>query len=263
MTDDRLKSWLGFWKWLISSVVVTGGISLTTIIIDAKNRSTELQIQINQEEKEYLTRFLDRAMDDNLEKRLRFAQYFAHVSTTNEYKEGWKAYYSLLNDEYKKWDDEKQDLVDRLPDIKGKEALERAKSRITFLQRELISSRAEPKMPLRTEPLYEIENISKYQPKCPDGSRTAIWGERVHVRGMVEFPSAGLYITKGCYDPDRRDVAISRAWYPNGKVVEELDSEGKLLVYYPDGQKAIEGIKTGKHSVHVIRTWNPDGSENL
>ena len=89
MTEDRLKIWLGFWKWLVSAVVITGGIAWATIIINAKHKDTELEIQKNREEATYLSSFLERALDDNLEKRYRFAQYFAHVSTPGGYKDGW------------------------------------------------------------------------------------------------------------------------------------------------------------------------------
>jgi hypothetical protein len=74
LDNERLNIWISFWKWFLSSVVITGGIAWATTIINAKHQETELSIKINQQEKEYLTSFLEKALDDNLEKRYRFAK---------------------------------------------------------------------------------------------------------------------------------------------------------------------------------------------
>ena len=135
MTDERLKIWLGFWRWL----VVTAGISWATVMINAKYKSTELEIKINQEEKKYLTSFLEKALDNNLEKRRRFAQYFACVTTSEKYKRGWNNYLKAINQEINNVEKEKNKLLQEIPDKSGEE-LERAREKIERLESELLRS---------------------------------------------------------------------------------------------------------------------------
>ncbi|MCI5194353.1 MAG: hypothetical protein D3915_14705 [Candidatus Electrothrix sp. AU1_5] len=133
MTDERLKIWLNFCKWL----VVTAGISWATVMINAKFKSTELEIKINQEERTYLTSFLERALDDNLEKRKRFAQYFACVTTSEKYQRGWENYLKTINQEINDIKKEKNKLLKEMSDKSGEE-LEATRKKIGLLESELM-----------------------------------------------------------------------------------------------------------------------------
>jgi putative chitinase len=53
-----------------------------------------------QDHDEYVKRFVDLALDENIERRIRFAEYFANVSAKN-YKEQWEQYLKSLTDERK------------------------------------------------------------------------------------------------------------------------------------------------------------------
>ncbi|MCI5127856.1 MAG: hypothetical protein D3907_05005 [Candidatus Electrothrix sp. AUS3] len=112
-------------------------------MINAKFKSTELEIKINQEEMKYLTSFIDGALDDNLEKRKRFAQYFACITTSEKYQRGWENYLKTINQEINDIKKEKNKLLKEMSDKSGEE-LELIKERIGLLESELLRS---PKSP--------------------------------------------------------------------------------------------------------------------
>ena len=258
MSEERLKTWLGFWKWLVSALFITGGIAWATIIINAKHKDTELVIQKNIEEAKYLSSFLDRALDDNLEKRYRFAQYFAHVSSPGGYKDGWDSYFLAIKQEVNKLEDEKQKLEDSLSDRTGRD-LELAKRRISILERELASSYSVRRLPNETQPLYNTDNIHEYDLVCPDNSRKGIWGQRVKIAELPEFPPQDLYIMYGCHDEDGKKVGPFVAWYPDGQILVKGVRGGESTVYYPDGTKGMKATFQGERII-VQELWNPDGT---
>jgi len=87
----RLELWLGFWKFVLASFVL----ALITAILNYQIQSRTVAIKAKEQEKEYLKSFIQQAMDDNLEKRVRFAQYFAALL-----REGWTEYYKELSKEF-------------------------------------------------------------------------------------------------------------------------------------------------------------------
>ena len=261
MTDERLKIWLGFWKWMASALIITGGISFATILINAKHKNTELEIAINREEATYLNSFLARALDDRLPIRFKFAQYFAYVSTSDKYKEGWKKYFEAVESEVQQAKAEEQKLADRL--AKGEdneEELRRVKRRLAEIQDELAVSYSETRFPSDTNPLYAIEKLRSYELECPEGSREAIWGERVDVHSLPSFPPPGMYIMYGCHDADGQEVGPYVAWYSDGQIIEDGIRGGEGRAYYPNGTKALEGAMHGS-IMFVEKRWNPDGTE--
>ena len=140
MGDDRLRLWLSFWKWFLSSIVITGGIGVTTTVLDAKSQSTELQIKVINQEKEYLTSFLERALDENLEKRYRFAQYFSALTQTPSYKAGWEKYLSGIEYEIEETKQKVASIQATLEGISGEE-LESAKAEIEELKAQVAARR--------------------------------------------------------------------------------------------------------------------------
>lgn len=96
----RMQNRLQLWKWLIGTV----GITLLTSIVSwhFQNREVRLQesrftherdLQRLEFEQKYLGEFLEFALVEDLNARLRFAHYFAAVSTNPELQTKWQAYY--------------------------------------------------------------------------------------------------------------------------------------------------------------------------
>ena len=258
MTDERLKIWLGFWKWLISSVVITGGIAWATTIINAKHKDTELAIKVNQEEKEYLTSFLERALDDNLEKRHRFAQYFANVTSSNEYKQGWKNYLNSIEKELEEVKAEKESLIAGLSNKSGEE-LRQAKLRIADLEKELVRSISIKSRQLKTHQIDSLETITSYKLACPENSTPRVWSEIVSSEPTPDFPKRAYYITYGCRDDNGNGVGPFVSWYPNGQLIQEGIVGGDATLYYPDGKKASVARNIAGKWLHQ-KGWNTDGT---
>ena len=260
MTDERLRIWIGFWKAVILSAVVTGGVAIASVLIDAKHKNTELQIQVNREDRQYLMNFLDRTMDENLERRHRFAQYFANVTVSSEYKSGWEAYLKVVETEIETVKNEISAAEALLEDSTSSATeLDRARERISTLQEELERHR-EPKEP-RVPSLAVFEALSEYELQCPEDSRKTVWSETVSASYLPDFPSRRHYLTYGCRNESNEEVGPFVSWYPNGTIIEEGMSGATTVLYYPNGQKAIEGTLVSEDSYFVNKSWNPDGTE--
>ncbi len=260
MTDDRLRIWIGFWKAVILSTVVTGGVALASVLIDAKHKDTELQIEVNREDRQYLMNFLDRAMDENLERRHRFAQYFANVTVSPEYKLGWQAYLKVVEteiDAIKSQISTAEALLNQ--SSSSADELEAARERIRSLQEELERNREpiRPKVPT----LSVFGALSEYDLNCPEDSRETVWSESVSAPHLPEFPSREYYITYGCRNYFNEEVGPFVSWYPSGSIIEEGVSGGTTVLYYPNGQKAVEGTLVMENVYSTIKSWNPDGTE--
>lgn len=87
----RLDLWLNFAKFVLGTVVV----GIVTAILNHQIQNKTLQIKEKEQEQEYVKSFVLLALDDNLEKRVRFARYFSALL-----KDNWKDYYSDVKQEY-------------------------------------------------------------------------------------------------------------------------------------------------------------------
>jgi hypothetical protein len=99
MEEAKLKIWLDFAKWFVSSVVIAGTISIMTAVITAREKTTDIQLKIESQEQAYLTQFLEQALDSDLEKRRRFAQYFAELTISDKYQQRWNRYLQVIENE--------------------------------------------------------------------------------------------------------------------------------------------------------------------
>lgn len=96
----RMRYRIDLWKWLIGTV----GLTLLTSIVSWHFQTREVrleearfaherELQRLEFEQKYLGEFLQFALVEDLASRLRFAHYFAAVSTNPELQAKWKAYY--------------------------------------------------------------------------------------------------------------------------------------------------------------------------
>ena len=150
MTDDRLKLWLNFWKIVISSVVVTGGVTLATTLINASLQNKEIAIKdvekkaeintkIIEKEKDYLTSFLQNALDENTERKYQFALFFKSLTYSEQFAKGWDEYFKAVDAERKAIQKERDEIQAGLAD-KTEEEVKKAQARIAELERELSSA---------------------------------------------------------------------------------------------------------------------------
>ena len=102
MTDERLKLWLSFIKFVLGSFVI----GLIALVIKASFQEREIEIK----EQQQIGKFLDHALQQDIGVRRRFAQYFSKVTRSTEARSRWEEYYEVLNIEYKETIEEKRRL---------------------------------------------------------------------------------------------------------------------------------------------------------
>ena len=235
------------------------GIGWATTIINAKHKDTELKIKINKEEKDYLTSFLERALDDNLEKRYRFAQYFAHVTASDEYKEGWTKYLEAIKEEVEKLKKEKRELEETIGRSDTDEAESaKARKRLAELENELRTMRRDRTSKITYHALNSFQAMLDQDITCPDHFFPSLWHETVSYSSLPEFPEEAAYITLGCMDKDGNETGRFIAFYPDGTIIEDSIVDDTARLYYPNGQLAVEGKLSG-HFIHSELTWTPSG----
>jgi hypothetical protein len=101
---ERYKAWLNFWKFVGGSIVAAIVIAaippffqLATSALESARKERELvQSKVTFHES-YIKEFLQNALRQDIEGRLRLAAYFSNVSD-EEFKTGWQDYLRNLND---------------------------------------------------------------------------------------------------------------------------------------------------------------------
>lgn len=122
MTDsnhslEKLKIWLGFAKTVIISgavaiIIVVLNNKITTLQLELEDRRAqqELEIEAQQTKREldlqrleiengYLAQFVQEALGENLERRKRFAQYFAFLTAEDAARARWLSYLDQVQGE--------------------------------------------------------------------------------------------------------------------------------------------------------------------
>jgi Family of unknown function (DUF5675) len=130
MTEERLKIWLGFGKFLLG----TFAIGLVTTLVNSAIQEREVEIK----EQEQVGHFLQHALQEDVGVRRRFAQYFATVTRSDQLRKGWASYFKLIETEYQEKRKEKTELEARAQNatIDAQER-ERLSARIAELERAL------------------------------------------------------------------------------------------------------------------------------
>ncbi|GLH78324.1 hypothetical protein SSBR45G_32330 [Bradyrhizobium sp. SSBR45G] len=112
---ERYKARLDFWKFVLGSVVAAIAIATippsfqyATAYLEMARKTAEREQENQRFRNEYVKDFLNKALDQDIENRIRLAQYFSNV-TTDAFKIGWQDYLKLLTDRR----DKLFDLIDK------------------------------------------------------------------------------------------------------------------------------------------------------
>ena len=120
MEVERLKAWLGFYKFLLSAALI-GGLS-TLASWTLKNRELERQ------EMEQFGKYINHALVENVGTRERFARYFWRVSRSSDAKGGWKAYLDDVLQEKREEQGKETMLAAKEDELKKLAASDKAKA---------------------------------------------------------------------------------------------------------------------------------------
>jgi len=193
MDNERLQIWLNFSKFILGSVVL-GSI---TLMVNSRIQEREVEIK----EMEQLGTFVDKAIDDSVYIRRRFAKYFSTVTRSKEIRGRWEIYAAAIEAEFEekeeaknKLDAEKADLTAKLNTLvtKSKEEkkeraaieakLSRVEGRLAVVQNDLTQSNKPDRSEettTRRGPGWSLKKIggTSFDPDGTDDS--------IHLQGII------------------------------------------------------------------------------
>ncbi len=103
MELEKLKEWLGFWKFFLGTFIL--GLATFMVNKDIQNREIEIK------EQEQVAKYIEHAIHEDVGIRLRFAQYFRNVTRSDTLRERWQDYLTIVQAEYNEKKAEKESLV--------------------------------------------------------------------------------------------------------------------------------------------------------
>ncbi len=156
----RLRLWLGFAKFVLGTVAV----GVLSAVLNQQIQSRTLAMKEVEQQQEYVKQFVVQALDDNLEKRVRFAHYFSSLLGGT-----WKAYYDGVHDQYvaqvrelAKVRAEAEKLANA-PNEKGFEQLPVLQKRIEDLESNITRPRTtDLESPIGPRPLTELQRRGQF-----------------------------------------------------------------------------------------------------
>ena len=98
LENERLQIKLGFWKFVFG----TAAVSILTAILNWQIQDRQIDHEIRSRESDFIARFIDRALDESLEQRRDFAEYFFRLTPSPEARERWGEYRQYTEELVKK-----------------------------------------------------------------------------------------------------------------------------------------------------------------
>lgn len=234
LSSEKLIIWLNFWKFIITTLIV----GVVTTIVNWQIQLYELKLERQKREQDYIAQFLQQAMDENLDKRLRFAHYFSKLTLSADMNQLWNTYYN---------------------DLQGQELA--TKERITYLQEKLNKLRRKQRLnPLEEEQVTLLTSqIALLRKDLPlDVSPSSNWlpenlNQRIHESTTLTWKDAtngGERIPKS---PEHVQNIISLAielQKVNAQFEREFGKPIKVVTWYrPEPWNSQEG--GARRSTHL------------
>lgn len=134
MADDRIseeeislrryEARMGVWKVILGTMIVglagvliPSAVNLTTLVLENSRSKAELKLAQQTAHRQYIKDFFDTAVNEDIELRIRFANYFQHLSG-EEQKALWASYLNDLQSQRNRVRDEIDAFEARLVDLK-------------------------------------------------------------------------------------------------------------------------------------------------
>ncbi len=239
----------------LASVLVPGAVEFWQLRFENQRKAVEIQLaQVNQQQ-DYVKDFLQTALNQDIELRIRFADYFAHVSAS-PFKKDWIAYRDSLfkvRDPIRREIHEREleiriAMVDPDPDIQ-------TQALIAQLSRELEWRYREVGYVARDRSVVQSKN-EELEPEPPRYKPTF---PMPNVLGLTIAAAEKLVFTAGRISgaTSARAVVVSRqstAW-PDGQIVRQLNSAGTMMRPYRDDV----GGNYGEVAFNVVVSTGPPG----
>lgn len=103
MDIEKLKEWLGFWKFFLGTFIL----GLATFLVNKDIQNREIEIK----EQEQIAKYIEHAIHEDVGIRLRFALYFRNVTRSEILRDRWKDYLEIVQAEYDGKEQERELLL--------------------------------------------------------------------------------------------------------------------------------------------------------
>ncbi len=90
--NERFQIWINFAQFFIGTFIL----GVVTLLVNNKIQEREIEIK----EQEQIGTLVDKALDENVESRLRLAKFYSTVTRSNEIRERWGIYRGELQKEF-------------------------------------------------------------------------------------------------------------------------------------------------------------------
>ncbi len=192
ISDDRLKIWLDFCKFIFVSGIIAAVIAIAPPLINSQIQDKELKIKeaeqqaklkiakekneadiqtkVIEQETQYVKSFIDKATEENIENRYRFTHYISSLTRDPVYREGWRSLFVAVERE-RKAVQEKLVQAEKAALGKSGAELNNAQSEVARLKSELQTKSRSPG-PARPA-IVSYGAISSNAP-CPENTQMII-----------------------------------------------------------------------------------------
>lgn len=253
MDEKRIELLLKLGQFLIGTVAL----GIATFAVNSQIQKREVEIK----EMEMLGKFVEHAINDNVAVRQRFAEYFATVSRSEDFRGRWGKYKKIIDDEF-------QDVENKTAELKEKKEQEEKKvetlhQELTKIkeQEEKLARQLKEKNTLAASKIKELESRKIEQQKKLKKVQAAVFERDVKLAGVrAQLADAEAEIT---YPEQRiqRQVATKSGWVYLG----EYDTSKKswIKTYWSISRKSTPESLKGKtirvsvEAVNVRNDGNP------
>ena len=105
----KLKIWLGFSKFILGTFIL----GICGLLINCSIEDRQLKLKESVREEQSLEKFLGHAVDQSIDKRIRFAHYFSRVSTHEDKRKLWTNFYNELLGQKRQLEGEREDIISK------------------------------------------------------------------------------------------------------------------------------------------------------
>lgn len=109
MENDKLKQWLDFGKFFLGTFLI----GFVSLVVKTGLEGREIAIK----ESEQIGKYVEIALREDVGVRKRFAEYFKTVSVSDQYRDRWSDYFTLVNLEFEKIENKAKDVQQRIDSL--------------------------------------------------------------------------------------------------------------------------------------------------
>ena len=201
MNEKHIELWLKLGQFLIGTVVL----GVATLAVNSQIQKREVEIK----EMEMLGKFVEHAINDNVAVRQRFANYFATVSRSEDFRDRWGKYKKKIDVEFQMREIETAEL---------KKQKEQEEKKAEELRQKLAEAKVQEK--LLTIQLQEKNTL-------PDVDRRRLESQKIEQEIMLKEVQAAVFERDAKLASVRAQLEDAKAeiTYPEQRIQQQVISK--------------------------------------